>query len=109
MCDFSDSGSQHRPKLRYMRFKLRYIGLKMRYMRLMLRHTRLMLRHIRVMLRHERAMLRYTRPIKRYTGRSQPNATRGNYFTPGYKDYLRLNTWIVLLDLLSVAVLIIHV
>ena len=47
LCVFSGLGSQHRPKLRYMRLKLRYIGLKMRYMRPMLRHIRPMLRYIR--------------------------------------------------------------
>ena len=63
VCDFSVAGSQHGPKLRYMRLKMRYIGLKMRYMRPMLRHTRPMLRHMRAMLRYIWAMLRYMRPV----------------------------------------------
>ena len=79
------SGSQPRPKLRYMRLKLRYIGLKMRYTRPMLRHIRPMLRHMRPMLRHIRALLRYT-------GRSQPTATHASQVTSRYKDCVSSNT-----------------
>ena len=91
-CDFSVAGSQHRPKLRYIRLKMRYIGLKMRYMRPMLRHTRPMLRHMRVMLRHMKAMLRHIRPMWRYTGRWQITGTHATQVRSRYKDCLCTNT-----------------